>query len=65
MYFSYHGTAKKLIAEGHLVYFERVENHNGIKPALVLHFDNHAPTPIRKKRWKEYCDILSDAFKGE
>lgn len=35
-YFNYHAKAKNLIAEGHLVDYEIVDNWNGIKPALVL-----------------------------
>lgn len=54
MYYNYHATAKKLIAEGHLIKFEILDHWNNIKPALVLFFDNHAPMPIRSYRWDEY-----------
>lgn len=57
-YFNYHAKAKKLIKEGHLVRHEIVENWNGIKPALVLYFDNHRPMPIREYRWPEYFELL-------
>lgn len=47
-YFNYHAKAKSLIADGHLTYFEIVDNWNGISPALVLYFDNNRPMPIRE-----------------
>lgn len=58
MYFNYHGKAKRLIAEGHLVDFKVMPEWGIIKPALVLYFDNHKPMPIRKYRWEEYWEIL-------
>ena len=58
-YYSYHGMAKKLIKEGHLVKYEIVEDWNGIRPALVLYFDNHRPMPVRDGRWDEYWEMLS------
>ena len=58
MYYNYHARAKKLIEEGMLEYYEIVEEYHGIKPALVLHFYNHAPMPIREYRWDEYFKIL-------
>lgn len=39
-YFNYHAKAHNLINEGHLIKSEVVENWNGIKPALVLYFDD-------------------------
>lgn len=54
MYYNYHAKAKRLIADGHLVRYEIVEDWNGIAPALVLYFDNHRPMPIRQYRWDEY-----------
>lgn len=60
-YYSYHNKAKGLIQSGHLVQFEIVANWNGIRPALVLYFDNHRPMPIREYRWDEYFPLLSDA----
>lgn len=58
MYYNYHAKAKQLIAEGHLVKNEIVENWNGISPALVLFFDNHRPMPIRKHRWNDYMEFI-------
>lgn len=58
MYFNYHGKAKKLIKEGHLIDYQIVEQWNHIKPALVLYFDNHKPIPIREERWDEYFLII-------
>lgn len=54
MYYNYHAKAKQLIKDGHLIKQEIVDNWNGIKPALVLYFDNHRPMPIRQYRWGEY-----------
>ena len=53
-YFNYHAKAKALINGGHLTSYEIVDNWNGIKPALVLHFDNNRSMPIRQHRWDEY-----------
>ena len=57
-YYNYHAVAKRLIQEGHLVRFEVMESWNGIKPALVLFFDNHIPMPVREERWEEYMFLL-------
>ena len=58
MYYNYHGMAKRLITEGHLMGCAVVEEHNNIRPALVLYFDNHAPMPIRRERWEEYFSLI-------
>ena len=58
-YFNYHAKAKALINGGHLVRFEIVDNWNGIKPALVLHFDNNRSMPIREYRWDEYWGLIN------
>ena len=58
MYYNYHAQAHKLIEEGHLTKTEIVERWNGIKPALVLYFDNHRPMPIREYRWDEYLEFI-------
>ena len=55
-YYNYHAKAKQLIADGHLVNMEIVEQWNTIAPALVLYFDNHRPMPIRQYRWNEYLE---------
>lgn len=57
-YYNYHGQAKKLIKEGHLLKFEIVDRWNQISPALVLYFDNHLPMPIREEKWSEYLAII-------
>ena len=54
MYFNYHAKAHKLIDTGHLTSWEIVDDWNGIRPALVLYFDNNKPMPIREYRWGEY-----------
>lgn len=60
MYYNYHAKAKKLIATGHLIYFEYLPEYHGIAPVLLLYFDNHIPMPIRQYRWEEYEDILKN-----
>lgn len=57
MYYNYHAKAKQLIKDGHLIKQEIVNDWNGIKPALVLFFDNHRPMPIREYRWNEYMEF--------
>lgn len=57
-YYNYHAKAKNLIATGHLIHFEITENWNGIKPALVLYFDNNRPMPIREYMFDDYLSIL-------
>ena len=60
MYFNYHATVKKLIEKGKLVGYYFTENHNGIKPALVLVFNDikRPLIPIRKERWNEYLHLI-------
>ncbi len=60
MYFNYHQTAKNLIKNGKLINYYFTENHNGIKPALVLVFDDirHPLMPIRKERFNDYLILL-------
>lgn len=55
-YFNYHATAKKLIKDGKLKGYYFTENHKGIRPALVLIFNDisHPVMPIRQHRWEEY-----------
>ena len=57
-YYNYHAKAKELIKSNHLVSWEIVEDWNGIKPALVFHFDNHRSMPIRQHRWDEYKELI-------
>ena len=57
-YFNYHAKIRKLIDDGHLISYELVDDWNGIKPAIVLHFDNHKPMPIREHRFAEYQDAF-------
>ena len=58
-YFNYHAKAKGLITEGHCIGFEIVDDWNGIKPALVLYFNNNRPMPIRQHRWDEYWSLIN------
>ena len=59
MYYNYHATAKKLIADGHLTGYNIIKKYNNISPCLLLLFDNHWPMPIREYRWGEYLPILN------
>lgn len=56
--FPYHNRAKQLIKQGHLIGWELVDKWNQIENALVLHFDNHKPMPIRPHKHSEYMKIL-------
>ena len=57
-YFNYHAKAKNLIRTGHLTHYEIIADWNGIKPALVLYFDNNRPMPIREYRFDEYLILI-------
>ena len=57
-YFNYHSKAKKLIAAGELVRFEIVDEYHNISPAMVLHFKNHTPMPIREHHFDEYLKLM-------
>ena len=60
MYFSYHNKAKQLIKENKLIAWYITKEHNSIRPALVLVFDDfkHHKMPIREYKWNEYLKIL-------
>ena len=58
MYFNYHAKIRKLIAEGHLTHCELTDDWHGIRPALVLYFDNARPMPVRRHRWEEYAAVF-------
>lgn len=59
-YFNYHAKAKNLIETGHLTDYKIVKEWNGIRPALVLYFDNNRPMPIRKHKFDEYMIMLNE-----
>lgn len=68
MYYNYHATAKRLIAEGRLVGWYFTARHKAISPALVLVFDDdkHRVMPIREYRWAEYMSVLpAELFRGD
>lgn len=65
MYYNYHATAQKLIADGHLTGYNIIEKYNGISPCLLLLFDNHRPMPIREYRWPEYSGLIKNANGGK
>lgn len=64
-YFNYHAKAKNLIDEGHLTNYEIVPDWNGIRPALVLYFDNNRPMPVREHKFYEYMEILKKVEIGD
>ena len=59
-YYNYHAKAQNLIKAGHCKYAEILEKHNKISPALVLHFENSPPMPIRQHRWTVYITLLKE-----
>lgn len=63
MYFNYHAKAKRLILEGHLLYYKIVKSYNGISPALILYFDSSKPMPIRNYHWQEYIELIEKVDK--
>ncbi len=58
MKFDYHSKTKKLIASGHLVYFETVAKYNSLAPALLLYFDDRSVVAVEKEKWKDFSDII-------
>ncbi len=60
-YYSYHGAVRRLLREGKLLGYRMVEEHRGIRPALLLFFDDerHPVMPIREHRFSEYLPILA------
>lgn len=59
-YFNYHATAMRLLREGRLTGWYFTDDHRGIRPALVLVFDDplHPVMPIREHRWDDYLPRL-------
>lgn len=60
MYYNYHAKAHRLIEDGHLSKYEFLDEYHGIRPCLLLYFDNHRPMPIRDYRWNEYIPIIEN-----
>ena len=60
MYFNYHSKVKQVLETDRLIKIEIVDDHNGIKPAMVLHFQNHKPMPIREHKWDEYISYIQN-----
>ena len=58
-FYNYHAVANNLIKSGHCTKAEFKEKHNGVSPAILLHFDNHKPMPIRKESFEKYLSILT------
>lgn len=59
MYFNYHSKVKQVINDDVITKIEIVDNWNGISPAMVIHFKNHSPMPIREHKWDEYIALLT------
>ncbi|MFA5449541.1 MAG: thermostable hemolysin delta-VPH [Clostridia bacterium] len=64
MYYNYHAKIKNLIRDGHLAEYKFLDEYNGIKPVMLLFFDNHRPMPIRKHRFEEYLALI-EKYKNE
>ena len=62
MYYSYHAAAKKRIAAGLLQGMMIVESYHGIRPAMLLLFEDpvRPVMPIRVERWADYLPLLAD-----
>lgn len=60
MYFNYHHKVKKAIETDQITKIEIVDNWNGISPAMVIHFKNNAPMPIREHKWDEYIKFIQN-----
>lgn len=63
MYFNYHSRVKQLIEEDEITKIEIVDNWNSISPAMVIHFKNHNPMPIREHKWDEYITFIQNLKK--
>ena len=61
MYYNYHAVARRLIREGKLVAFRKVERWGAIAPAFVLFFSDHKPMPIREERVAEYVELIGES----
>lgn len=58
MYFNYHSKVRQVLKEDILTKIEIVDEYNGIKPAMLLHFKNNKPMPIREHKWDEYIRLI-------
>jgi len=57
--YPYHNKIKQRIKNNELVRYEYLNNHKGISPCLLLHFDSEPFTrPIREHRFKEYDELF-------
>ena len=61
MYYNYHAVLRRLIREGKLIDFKRVEKWGKIAPAFVLFFEGHRPMPIREERVPEYMALIAES----
>ena len=58
--YPYHNKIKQRIKNKELTHYEYVESYKDISPCLLLYFDTERKIrPIRKHRFKEYEEILS------
>lgn len=59
--YPYHNKIKQRINNRELTHYEFVDEYNGIKDVLLLHFDT-VPTirPIRKHKHEEYLNLLNN-----
>ena len=66
-YFNYHATAKKLIKDGKLANYSFVQEYHGVKPALLLFFNDekHPVVIIREHKFLEYALLIDEYFKNK
>ncbi len=57
-YFNYHAKAQKLIEENHCTLAVFQKEYHGIRPVMILYFDNNIPMPIREHSWHRYINNL-------
>jgi len=59
-YFNYHAKAKSLIKNGKLTGYSFKKEYRGIKPVLLLYFNDikYPVMPIREHKFSEYIELL-------
>ena len=65
-YFNYHAAVRRMIREGRLRGYRILDSYRGIRPALLLFFDDarHPVMPIREHRFSEYLPLLAEWERG-
>jgi len=59
--YSYHNRIKQRINNRELLRYEYLDNYNGIKPCLLLHFSTEPNVrPVREHRFEMYDKLLNN-----